>query len=188
MNLPFTKPKPKPRARKAPARSRSARKPAARARARELRDAVDGLEQRHYDVIGLALIAAGIFLALVLYMAWDGGRVGGWIAEGLERGAGRVAYVVPVALAAWGVSFVARPMLQERTPSALNAGGILVLCGLLLAFAAQTASLGPDQPGPRGRVLRPGVHCRRTVGPRARRSIGPRPTSSSNSAPTSSPC
>ena len=142
MNLPFTKPRPKPRSRRAPARS--ARKPAVRPRARELRDVVEGLEQRHYDVIGLALIAAGIYLALVLYMDWDGGRVGGWLADGLERGAGKVAYVVPVALAAWGGSFLARPLL--RTPSALNAGGILILCGLLLAFAAQTAGLGPERP------------------------------------------
>src|SRR5688500_4894220 len=101
MNLPFTKPKPKPRSRRAPARSSrsrpQARKAAAKPRARELRDVVDGLEQRHYDVIGLALIACSVYLALVLYMDWDGGRVGGWLASGLEHGAGKVAYVVPIA-------------------------------------------------------------------------------------------
>ncbi len=152
MNLPFTKPKPKPRSRPAPARasrSRSqTRKPAAKPRAREFRDVVDGLEQRHYDVIGLALIAFSVYLALVLYVDWDGGRVGGWLASGLEHGAGKVAYVVPIALAAWGGSFLARPLI--KAPSALNAGGLLIICGLLLAFAAQTAGLGPDQPARHG--------------------------------------
>jgi S-DNA-T family DNA segregation ATPase FtsK/SpoIIIE len=145
MNLPFTKPKPKPQSR---AKSRSARAPARRRpapqRRREARELVDGLEQRHFDVIGLALIAAGVYLAFVLYMDWDGGRVGGWISTALENAAGRVAYVAPIALAGWGTALIARPML--RAPSALNAGAILILAGLLLAFAAQTLGLGPDRP------------------------------------------
>jgi S-DNA-T family DNA segregation ATPase FtsK/SpoIIIE len=113
-------------------------------RRRDPRDLVDGLEQRHYDVIGLALVAAGLYLAFVLYLDWDGGRVGGWLGTGLEHAAGRVAYVVPLALAAWGGSLIARPLI--KAPSALNAGGILLIAGLLLAFAAQTAGLGPDRP------------------------------------------
>ncbi|MGH2987698.1 MAG: DNA translocase FtsK 4TM domain-containing protein, partial [Solirubrobacterales bacterium] len=132
--------------RRAPA-PRSRRKLASRARRdprRELRELADGLEQRHYDVIGLALIAAGVFLAFVLYLGWDGGRVGGWLATALENAAGRVAYVVPIALAAWGGALIARPLL--RAPTALNAGGILILAALLLGFAAETAGLGPERP------------------------------------------
>jgi len=111
---------------------------------RELRELADGLEQRHYDVIGLALIAAGVYLAFVLYLGWDGGKVGGWLATALENAAGRVAYVVPIALAAWGGALIARPLL--RAPTALNAGGILILAALLLGFAAETAGLGPERP------------------------------------------
>jgi len=95
-------------------------------------------------VIGLGLIAAAFFLAFVLYLDWDGGRVGGWLADGLENAFGRVSYVVPIALAAWGGSLIARPLIQ--TPSALNAGAILVLGALLLAYAAQTAGIGPEHP------------------------------------------
>jgi DNA segregation ATPase FtsK/SpoIIIE, S-DNA-T family len=126
--------------------SRSRRTTPARRRdpRRELRELADGLEQRHYDVIGLALIAAAVYLAFVLYMGWDGGRVGAWLATALENAAGRVAYVVPVALGAWGGALIARPLL--RAPTALNAGGILVLAALLLAFAAETAGLGPERP------------------------------------------
>ena len=125
-----------------PARSR-ARKPAARPK-RDVRYMVDGLEQRHYDVIGLALIAAAVYMALVLYGGWDGGKVGGWLSTGLEDVAGKVAYFAPIALAGWGAMLISRPVIE--TPSALNAGGILVIAGLLLAFAAETAGIGPDHP------------------------------------------
>ena len=43
-------------------------------------------------MIGLALIAAAVYLAFVVYMGWDGGRVGAWLATALENAAGRVAY------------------------------------------------------------------------------------------------
>jgi S-DNA-T family DNA segregation ATPase FtsK/SpoIIIE len=140
MNLPWSKPK--PRARRPAQRSRSSRsRPPAR---RDPRDLVEGLDQRHYDVFGLALIATGIYLALVLYMEWDGGPVGLTISDGLSNAAGKVAYVVPIALAGWGASLIARPLI--KAPSALNAGAVLVLCALLLGFAAQTAGLGPARP------------------------------------------
>jgi S-DNA-T family DNA segregation ATPase FtsK/SpoIIIE len=140
MNFPWTKPK--PRARRPAARSRGGRsRPPAR---RDPRDLVEGLDQRHYDVFGLGLIATGIYLALVLYMGWDGGPVGLTVSDGLSNAAGKVAYVVPIALAGWGASLIARPLI--KAPSALNAGAVLVLCALLLGFAAQTAGLGPARP------------------------------------------
>ncbi len=157
MNPFNSKPKRRAKRRKAPARSRSASsakrvssakrtsgaKRAPRPR-RDPRDLVEGLEQRHLDVIGLAFVAAGIYLACVLYLDWDGGRVGGWLGNGLEHAAGRVAFVTPIALAGFGGALIARPLL--RAPSALNAGVVLLLAGLLLAFAAQTAGVGPDRP------------------------------------------
>ena len=48
--------------------------------------------------------------------------MGAWLADGLSsNAAGRVAYVVPMALAGWGVSLMLRPLIQA--PAALNAGG-----------------------------------------------------------------
>jgi DNA segregation ATPase FtsK/SpoIIIE, S-DNA-T family len=146
VNLPFTR-KRKPAARPSRGQRRApARRPDARDRVRRAREraAFAALEQRHFDVIGLGLVAAGVYLAFVLYAGWDGGRVGGWLEGALSDAFGRVAYVVPIALAAWGGALIARPLL--RAPSAFNAGGILVLAGLLLAFAAQTAGLGPERP------------------------------------------
>ena len=140
MTLPWTKPKPRarrPAAKRRPARSRA---PARRAP----RDLVRGLDQRHFDVIGLALIAVGIYLGLVLYMGWDGGPVGEAASDGLNNSAGEVAYIAPIAIAGWGASLIARPMI--KAPSALNAGAVLLICSLLLAYAAQTLGLGPARP------------------------------------------
>ena len=41
------------------------------------------LEQRHLDLIGLFLIAAGVYLAFVLFFGWEGGKVGYGIETGL---------------------------------------------------------------------------------------------------------
>jgi DNA segregation ATPase FtsK/SpoIIIE, S-DNA-T family len=129
-------------ARYEPSRSRS------RARLREARrDAralAERLEQRHLDLIGLGLVAIGVYLGFVLYVGWDGGPVGEWLKRALENAAGRIAYVAPLALAGWGLALVMRPFLAA--PGALNAGGVLLLASLLLAFAAQTAGLGPEHP------------------------------------------
>ena len=43
-----------------------------------------GLEQRHLDLIGLFLIAAGVYLAFVLFFGWEGGKVGYGIETGLD--------------------------------------------------------------------------------------------------------
>jgi S-DNA-T family DNA segregation ATPase FtsK/SpoIIIE len=62
------------------------RKPAARrkpkAKARSAKSArpklhlPQALEQRHLDLIGLLLIAAGVFLSFVLFFGWNGGKIG----------------------------------------------------------------------------------------------------------------
>ncbi len=44
----------------------------------------DGLEQRHLDLIGLFLVAAGLYLLFVLFFGWEGGKVGYGIETALE--------------------------------------------------------------------------------------------------------
>src|ERR1044071_8347704 len=46
------------------------------------------LEQRHYELIGLALVAAGIFFAGLIYLGWDGGEGGGGGRGGAGGGGG----------------------------------------------------------------------------------------------------
>jgi S-DNA-T family DNA segregation ATPase FtsK/SpoIIIE len=61
------------------ARRKAKSKPKARGSKLHLPQA---LEQRHLDLIGLLLIAAGVYLSFVLFFGWDGGKVG----YGLETG------------------------------------------------------------------------------------------------------
>jgi S-DNA-T family DNA segregation ATPase FtsK/SpoIIIE len=41
------------------------------------------LEQRHLDLIGLFLVAAGVYLSFVLFFGWEGGKVGYGVETGL---------------------------------------------------------------------------------------------------------
>jgi DNA segregation ATPase FtsK/SpoIIIE, S-DNA-T family len=103
-----------------------------------------GLEQRHLDLIGLVLIAAGVYLWGVLFLGWDGGKVGSEAETGIAYVAGAVGSVVPLVLIALGLALLMRPFIPS--PGAVNAGAICVLAGLLLAYASQTAGLGPERP------------------------------------------
>ena len=71
-------------------------KPARRSTAKKSRSRVPrphlpaGLEQRHVDLIGLFLIAAGVYLSFVLFFGWDGGKVGYGVETGLSYLVGAV--------------------------------------------------------------------------------------------------
>jgi DNA segregation ATPase FtsK/SpoIIIE, S-DNA-T family len=87
----------------------------------------------HPELIGLGLVAAGVFLAVVLYLGWDGGQVGGWIADGLRDLLGYAAYVLPIALTAIGGLMVGRSALVDlrpfRTGVAVASTGLLLVLG-----------------------------------------------------------
>jgi len=71
----------------APVRRKTKAKPKARVPRLHL---PQGLEQRHLDLIGLILIAVGVYLSFVLFFGWDGGKVGYGIETGLEYAFGGV--------------------------------------------------------------------------------------------------
>jgi len=67
----------------------------------------EGLQQRHLDLIGLFLIAAGVYLSFVLFFGWDGGKVGYGVETGLEYMFGRVgARIATVLMLATGAMLV----------------------------------------------------------------------------------
>jgi DNA segregation ATPase FtsK/SpoIIIE, S-DNA-T family len=67
----------------------------------------DGLQQRHLDLIGLFLIAAGVYLSFVLFFGWDGGKVGYGVETGLEYLVGEVgARIATVLMLATGAMLV----------------------------------------------------------------------------------
>ncbi|HSS03971.1 MAG TPA: DNA translocase FtsK [Solirubrobacterales bacterium] len=67
----------------------------------------EGLQQRHLDLIGLFLIAAGVYLTFVLFFGWDGGKVGYGLETGLEYLFGNVgARIATVLMLAIGAMLV----------------------------------------------------------------------------------
>jgi S-DNA-T family DNA segregation ATPase FtsK/SpoIIIE len=67
----------------------------------------EGLQQRHLDLIGLFLIAAGVYLCFVLFFGWDGGKVGYGLETGLEYLFGEVgARIATVLMLAVGTMLV----------------------------------------------------------------------------------
>jgi DNA segregation ATPase FtsK/SpoIIIE, S-DNA-T family len=113
------------------------------------------LEQRHWDVIGLGLVALGIFLACVLYVGWAGGQAGDATKDGLRWLLGVLAYIVPIGLVAGGLLIAARPFLPARRP--LRAGAVCMVAALALAIAAGTLGLGASSPARGGEYFKPEV-------------------------------
>jgi DNA segregation ATPase FtsK/SpoIIIE, S-DNA-T family len=131
-----------------------ARKPATRrARARARRSSLAWpprlpiLEQRHLDLIGLGLVAVGVFLAFPLYLGWQGGAAGQAIVDGLAWAVGRVAWAAPVALVAAGTLLVLRPVLPAGVRP-FRAGALCLLVSACLALAVGTLGLGPGDGAP----------------------------------------
>jgi DNA segregation ATPase FtsK/SpoIIIE, S-DNA-T family len=122
-----------PTARRKPRARRAAPQPAWRER-------VPVLEQRHCDLIGLALMALGVFLAFLVYLGWQGGAAGGWLVDELRRLVGSMHYLVPVALLAAGTVLVMRPVLPAVRP--FRAAAACLFAAGCLALAAGTLGLG----------------------------------------------
>ncbi|HEX2435085.1 MAG TPA: DNA translocase FtsK [Solirubrobacterales bacterium] len=127
-----------------PARRRTSQRPRARRGAPEGWGGLGRLDQRHLDLIGLGLVAVATYLFCVLYLGWNGGRVGAAAEDGLTYVAGACAAIVPIVIAAVGVALVLRPFMGS--PAAVNAGVVCIVAAVLLAYAAQTGGLGPDAP------------------------------------------
>ena len=130
--MPTTASKRKPKAKpKGSAHPRRSAKPRSRARRSSAKRAsLPLLEQRHIDLIGLGLVALGIFLGFVLYRGRDGGQAGDQLVTGLTWLAGDLAYAAPVALAIIGALLVLRPVLPSVRP--LRSGGICLFLGAAL--------------------------------------------------------
>ncbi len=100
------------------------------------------LDQRHQDLIGLALVGCAAFFACVFYLGWAGGEVGAAVADGVLFLFGGVAYLTPIALFAAGALLVVRPMLPAVHP--LKAGALCLGAALTLGLAAGSLGLGPS--------------------------------------------
>jgi DNA segregation ATPase FtsK/SpoIIIE, S-DNA-T family len=98
------------------------------------------LDQRQRDVIGLALVAAGIFMGFVLWgfggSSDPGGRAGHGLAVGLGWAVGKARVLAPIALVGGGGVLLLRPVLPALRP--LRTGAICLSASIVLALAAGT--------------------------------------------------
>jgi DNA segregation ATPase FtsK/SpoIIIE, S-DNA-T family len=86
------------------------------------------------DVLGLGLLALGVFMAFVLYGGWDGGHAGHGVAVAFGWMVGRVRALVPVALCAGGATLLLGAVLPDLRP--LRAGVSCLFASFTLALAA----------------------------------------------------
>jgi S-DNA-T family DNA segregation ATPase FtsK/SpoIIIE len=104
------------------------------------------LDQRQRDVFGLAVIAFGVFMGIVLYGGdGGGGRAGHGVAVAFGWVLGRGRVIAPVALCAGGAVLLLRPMLPAVRP--LRTGAICIFCSVTLSLAAGTLGLSSGSHG-----------------------------------------
>jgi S-DNA-T family DNA segregation ATPase FtsK/SpoIIIE len=101
------------------------------------------LDQRQRDVIGLALVAVGIFMGFVLWGHWDGGRAGHGLAVGLGWVVGKARVLAPIALIGGGGAMLLRPLWPALRP--LRTGAICMSASITLALAAGTLGVSSTE-------------------------------------------
>src|SRR5437763_14955753 len=88
-------------------RKRRTLKPRMPRRVRRSKRAKKPRGHQHPELVGLGLLAVGIFLGAVLWAGWNGGYVGGWSAGGLDALTGQGSLGLPAALAVVSLRSVA---------------------------------------------------------------------------------
>jgi DNA segregation ATPase FtsK/SpoIIIE, S-DNA-T family len=107
-----------------------------------------GRGHQHPELIGLGLLALGVFLGSVVWAGWNGGYVGGRIADGLFALIGGATLGLPVALVVVGGLMVARSDLVDVRP--FRTGLVVLAFGLMM-------TLGKDEGGYLGALLGGGL-------------------------------
>ena len=111
---------------------------------------------RYSELYGLGLVAAGLFLGIVLYGGWDGGMVGGPLSDAVHGFVGAAAYLVPLGFVAIGSLMVARSELVDFRP--FRVGLTVLSFGLLTTLGtAHGGFLGWIFGGGLGALLGPGA-------------------------------
>jgi DNA segregation ATPase FtsK/SpoIIIE, S-DNA-T family len=99
---------------------------------------------QHPELVGLALVFVAVFLAIPLWLGWDGGVVGAKIVSGLDGLVGSARLGVPLVLLAIGGLMVARSSLVAVRP--FRTGLVVLGLGLM-------ALLGEERGGAVGEAL-----------------------------------
>jgi S-DNA-T family DNA segregation ATPase FtsK/SpoIIIE len=117
-------------------------------RKKRARKKAHGRGHQHPELIGLGLLALGVFLGSVVLAGWNGGYVGRWIGDGLYALIGGATLGLPVALVIVGALMVARSDLVDVRP--FRTGLVVLAFGLMI-------TLGKDEGGYVGAVFGGGL-------------------------------
>jgi S-DNA-T family DNA segregation ATPase FtsK/SpoIIIE len=114
-------------------RKRPTPKPRVPARVRKKKRAKRAKGHQHPELVGLGLASFGLFLATVVYFGWNGGTVGGWIADAVRTVIGEGVFALPLGLVVVGGLMLTRSALVElrpfRTGVAVSALGLMLTLG-----------------------------------------------------------
>jgi DNA segregation ATPase FtsK/SpoIIIE, S-DNA-T family len=97
----------------------------------------------HPELAGLGLVAVGLFLGSVLHLGWDGGLVGGALADAFRSVVGAAAYGAPAAFVVLGLLMVARSALVDVRP--FRTGAAVLVPSLLLTLGAEHGGHAGDR-------------------------------------------
>jgi S-DNA-T family DNA segregation ATPase FtsK/SpoIIIE len=119
-------------------------RPKSPARVRRKKHARRRSSHQHPELVGLALVFVGAFLAIPLWLGWDGGIVGAKIVSGLDGLLGDARVVVPLVLIVVGGLMVGRSSLVSVRP--FRTGLVVTSLGLMTI-------LGGERGGATGEAL-----------------------------------
>jgi S-DNA-T family DNA segregation ATPase FtsK/SpoIIIE len=122
-------------------------KPRTPSRVRKKKRAAKHRGHQHPELIGLVLVALGVFLSTVIYLGWSGGFVGGLAADALDALIGAARAIFPLACLIVGALILARSELVDMRP--FRTGLAVFTAGLML-------TLGKSHGGYLGTVLAKG--------------------------------
>src|SRR5829696_3312129 len=113
-------------------RKKRALRPRMPARTKRKRSRSKPRGRQHPELIGLGIVAFGLFMAAVLYADWNGGYVGGWIAQAYDAMICSLSYALPVLFVAVGGLMVARSTIVDLRP--FRVGLFALALGLLFVL------------------------------------------------------
>jgi DNA segregation ATPase FtsK/SpoIIIE, S-DNA-T family len=124
----------------APRKRPSRLRPKVPARIKKMRKRRRARGRQHPELIGLGLLSLGFFLAVVVWLEWDGGAVGGKIDEWLAALLGDGRMGVPLLLVALGALMVARASLVDLSP--FRTGSIVLVVGAMTLVGTEGGAIG----------------------------------------------
>jgi DNA segregation ATPase FtsK/SpoIIIE, S-DNA-T family len=121
-------------------RAKRTLRPRAPSRVRRKKRATRQRSHHHPELIGLGLTAVGLFLSTLVYLGWEGGQAGEWVADGIWAVIGDAGYLLPAALVVVGALMLGRSAIVELRP--FRTGIVVTTLGLMLVLGTHGGIVG----------------------------------------------